>query len=96
MNAPLGPLPFGEERDRVTISVTEDALKAYMTLYVSDDDLTADNRVKLVKEIFDALNKKGSYGIKTELLAEPLRSRVEYLIVKALRQLTERLRNQAV
>lgn len=83
MNAPLGPLPFGEERDRVTISVTEDALKAYMTLYVSDDDLTADNRVKLVKEIFDALNKKGVvYGIKTELLAEPLRSRVEYLIAE--------------
>ena len=83
LKPPRGPLPFGEERDRVTVSVTEDDLKAYMTLYVSDDDLTSENRDKLVKEIFEALNKEGIvYGIKTDILSGPLRSRVEYLIAE--------------
>ncbi|MCX7773176.1 MAG: FapA family protein, partial [Clostridia bacterium] len=85
MSAPSGPEAFGEERDRVTISITDDALKAYMTLYVADDDLSSNKRVSLVKEIFDALSKAGIvYGIKTNLLAGTLKSGTEYLIAEGL------------
>ncbi len=85
MHAPSGPLMFGEERERVTISITDDALKAYMTLYVSDEDLSSSARVRLVKEIFDTLTKAGIvYGIKTNLLAGQLKSGLEYLIAEGL------------
>lgn len=85
MHAPAGPQLFGEERERVTISITDDALKAYMTLYVTDEELSPNNRVKLVKEIFDTLSKAGIvFGIKTNLLAGQLRSGMEYLIAEGL------------
>ena len=51
LNAPSGPVPFGQERERVSINVSEDELKAYMTLYVSEDDLSPDKRLNLVREI---------------------------------------------
>ncbi len=83
--APYGPEPFGEERERITISMTDDALKAYITLYVSDDDLSPNKRVELVKEVLEALSKAGIvYGIKTNVLAGPLRSGIEYLIAEGL------------
>lgn len=85
LKAPYGPEPFGEERERVTISVTDDALKAYMTLYVADEDLAAHKRVELVKEIFESLSKAGIvYGIKTNVLASELKSGVEYLIAEGI------------
>lgn len=85
LSAPGGPEPFGEERERITISMTDDALKSYLTLYVSNEDLLPNKRVDLVKEIFDALNKAGIvYGIKTAVLAGDLKSGTEYLIAEGL------------
>jgi uncharacterized protein (DUF342 family) len=82
-NAPRGPEPFGEERERVSLRISEDGLKAYMTIYVNHEELAPDNRINLVKEIFDALNKAGIvFGIKSKLLAGPLESGVEYLIAE--------------
>ncbi len=84
-NAPSGPEAFGEERDRITISITDDGLKAYMTLYVSEEDLSSYRRVNLVKEIFDTLSRLGVvYGIRTNLLAGVLKSGVEYLIAEGI------------
>ncbi|NMA67254.1 MAG: DUF342 domain-containing protein [Clostridiaceae bacterium] len=83
LNAPSGPVPFGEERERVSISVSSDALKAYMTLYVSEEDLSTGKRLDLIQEIFDALNNEGIvYGINTDVLAGQLKSGVEYLIAE--------------
>lgn len=82
-HAPKGPEPFGEQRERVNIRISEDNLKAYMILYVNNGDLAANNRITLVKEIFDALNKSGVvFGINTKLLAGPLKSSVEYVIAE--------------
>lgn len=83
--APYGPELFGEERPRVITKISDDALKAYMTLYVSGEDLSSNNRVSLVKEIFDTLTKVGVvYGIKTNLLAGTLKSGIEYLVAEGL------------
>jgi len=84
-NAPKGPEVFGEERGRVQLRVSEDGLKAYMTLYVYNEELTAENRLGLVKEIFNALNKEGIvFGINTKVLASHLEAGVEYLIAEGI------------
>ncbi len=63
--APSDPVIFGEERERVSISVAENGVKAYITLYVPKEDLSSDRRSDLSKEIIDALNKAGIvYGVK--------------------------------
>ncbi len=82
-NAPRGPEPFGEERERVSIRNSDDCLKAYMTLYVGNEDLSANNRISLVKEVFEALNKAGIiFGINSKILAGPLEAGVEYIIAE--------------
>jgi len=83
LNAPSGPVPFGQERERISISVSEDELKAYMTLYVSEDDLSHEKRLNLVREIFEALNREGIvYGINADLLMGQLKPGIEYLIAE--------------
>lgn len=82
-HAPKGPEPFGEQRERINIRISEDNLKAYMIIYVNNDDLSANKRISLVKEIFDTLNKSGVvFGINTKLLAGQLKSCVEYVIAE--------------
>jgi uncharacterized protein (DUF342 family) len=50
-----------------------------------DDDLSPNKRVELVKEVLEALSKSGIvFGIKTNVLAGPLRSGIEYLIAEGL------------
>ena len=85
IKAPCGPELFGEERERVVISIADDTLKAYMTLNVSNEDLLPQKRVELVKEIFESLSKIGIiYGLKTNVLASELKSGVEYLIAEGI------------
>jgi uncharacterized protein (DUF342 family) len=82
-NAPRGPEPFGEQRERISLRVSEDNLKAYMTLYVSNEELFNENRIALVKEIFEALNKAGIvFGVNTKLLAGSLKAGQEYVIAE--------------
>ncbi|MGI6085523.1 MAG: DUF342 domain-containing protein [Acetivibrionales bacterium] len=82
-HAPRGPEPFGEERERINLRITEDGLKAYMILYINREELASNNRINLVKEIFEALNKAGIiFGINSKLLAGPLESGVEYVIAE--------------
>lgn len=81
--APYGPVIFGQERERIVITVSSDELRAYMTLYVPDNELAPANRMTLVKEILEALNNAGVvYGIKTDILAGNLMSGTEYLIAE--------------
>jgi len=81
--APYGPVVFGQERERIVVTVSSDELRAYMTLYIPENELAPENRVTLVKEIMEALNNAGVvYGIKTEVLAGNLLPGVEYLIAE--------------
>lgn len=83
--APRGPESFGVIRERVNLRIPEDKLKAYMTLYMHESDLSAENRVNLVKEILDALNTSGIvFGINTQVLADQLNSGIEYVIAEGL------------
>lgn len=83
LNAPQGPVAFGQERERIVIQVAHDGLRAYMTLYVPQSDLAPENRSALIKEIMDALNAAGVvYGVKTEIMTGELASGVDYLIAE--------------
>ena len=83
--APYGPVVFGQERERIVVTVSSDELRAFMTLYVPDNELAPENRIELVKEIVEALNNAGVvYGIKTDILEGNLMSGVEYLIAEGI------------
>ena len=69
VNAPRVPEKFGEARERIIIDVSEDELKAYLTICVDDEELTGSGRANLFKEVMRKLNEKGvSFGIKNNVL----------------------------
>lgn len=81
--APTAPVVFGEERARVVIDVTDDATKAYMTLYVPREDLAPENRPAMVKEINDSISKAGIvHGINNDIFSMELKPGVKYLIAE--------------
>ena len=84
MKVPYGPW-FSVRNGNVLVTVSSDELRAFMTLYVPDNELAPENRIELVKEIVEALNNAGVvYGIKTDILAGNLMSGVEYLIAEGI------------
>lgn len=83
--APYGPVLFGKERERIVVNVSSDELRAYMTLYVPQEELSYENRANLVREIMDSLKAAGVvYGIKSDVLAGNLVSGIEYLIAEGI------------
>lgn len=82
-HAPKGPEPFGELLERISVRASEDGLKAYITLYMPESDLSIENRSNLVKEILEALYEAGiTFGIDNSVLAGQLNPRVKYLIAE--------------
>lgn len=66
-SAPQLPKKFGELKEKIVIKISEDALKATVTYNVPKDYIDFKNRENLVKETYEALNKKGvTFGIKRE------------------------------
>lgn len=83
--APRGPEYFGVLRERIYLRISDDKLKAYITLYVHDSDLSAENRQNLIKEIFDTLTSEGIvFGINSQVLAGQLKAGVEYVIAEGI------------
>jgi uncharacterized protein (DUF342 family) len=66
--APQSPKKFGELKERIVVTVSADGLTATITYNVQKNELDMSNREALVKESYEALNKKGvNYGIKREV-----------------------------
>jgi uncharacterized protein (DUF342 family) len=75
----------GEERERIAVRITDDGLKATMTLYISDSEHSADNHASLVREIIGALKNAGViFGINAGILSGHMESGFEYLIAEGL------------
>ena len=84
-HAPAGPELFGEEQARVNIRISEDSMKACLTLRIEEGNMAPQLHSSLQNEIRDALHKAGIvFGIKTELLNGPLESKTEYTIAEGL------------
>ena len=84
-DAPSEPVPLGIERTRVDIRLSEDALSAWMTLWMAVPEVETGNRALLIREIAAALRQAGvSTGMKTDVLAGPLEVGKEYLIAQGI------------
>jgi uncharacterized protein (DUF342 family) len=66
LKAPQESKKFGDEKKRITIDVTKDEMKAYLTLCVEDKEFV-DDRTKIISEIKEALSSKGiTFGLKLD------------------------------
>jgi len=79
------PVLFGEERERITVEVTPDQLKAYLYLNVPEEELDPKNRKLLIEEIVRALaGKQVVYGINSEVLYGKLENHKMILIAEGI------------
>lgn len=73
LNAPQPMLKFAEVKSRITVSTTDNDMKAYITLHISEAELKESNQSELVREILLKLRKSGViYGIKTDAIFNKL------------------------
>ncbi len=85
VNAPRAPEKFGEAKERIIIDITEDELKAYLTLCVENEELTGASKANLFKEIMRKLNEKGiSFGIKNSVLLGNLENNKQILVAEGI------------
>ena len=83
--APLGPEAFGELRPPVEIEISNDELKAYMILYLSEWELAEQNRPTLTQKILDALAEQEIvFGIKHDVLNGNLEAKQKILIAEGI------------
>lgn len=69
VNAPRPPEKFAESKERIAIELSEDEMKAYVTLYVNDKELSGSGRADIFKEIICKLKEMNiTFGIKSDVL----------------------------
>lgn len=80
---PSPPAKFGEMRERVSVEISNDELRAYITLCVRQNELEDDKKSALIKEVIRKLNEKGViYGIKHDVLLNNLCNNKQILIAE--------------
>jgi uncharacterized protein (DUF342 family) len=85
LNAPHPPIKFGEIDQRVVIEVTDNDMKAYITLYVAEAEMLENNRGALALEIIKKLRERGVvFGIMPEVLKGTLETKVPILIAEGI------------
>ena len=81
--APSGPVPLGTDRERVEVRISEDALEAYVTLWMEPECFLPANRAALIREVALALRKAAvTYGVLSEVFAGEIRYGTECLIAR--------------
>lgn len=71
--APKQAVKFGEAKERITVEISSDELRAYITLSVPEAEFSLDRRNNLIREILRCLNNKGVvFGIKLDHISENL------------------------
>ena len=85
VNAPRPPELFAERKDRILIELSEDELKAYVTLCVDEDELNGPRRADLFKEIMRKLKENGiTFGIKNNVLLNKLCNNERILVAEGI------------
>ncbi|NMB33946.1 MAG: DUF342 domain-containing protein [Clostridium sp.] len=83
--APMPPKKFGELKERISISVSHDGLKAMITFNCPKKELDFKNREKLTKESFEKLKEKNiTFGVKRELFFRKLENSKSYVIAEGI------------
>ncbi|MCX7710988.1 MAG: FapA family protein [Clostridia bacterium] len=85
MSAPKPATKFGETKERVTVEVSADELRAYITLSVMESEFAEDKKVLLVREILQKLTDKGIiFGIKKDVLINNLCNAKQLLVAEGI------------
>jgi uncharacterized protein (DUF342 family) len=85
LNAPHPPVKFGVIDQRIVIEVTDNDMKAYVTLYVEENELSFENRGNLINEIIAKLRERGViFGVRADALAGRLEARVPILVAEGI------------
>jgi len=85
MNAPQPLLKFGEIKSRISVSTSDNDMKAYVTLHINEAELKESNQSELVREILLKLRKSGIiFGIKTDAIFNKLAAEVPILIAEGI------------
>lgn len=83
--APKPMEKFGELKERITIEISSDELKAYVKLSVAENELVGDAKLQLVKEIMDKLKEKGIiFGIKSDVLVGDLYNNKQIIVAEGI------------
>jgi uncharacterized protein len=81
--APKPLTKFGEAKERVVVEVSNDELKACITLCVFESEFGDEKKVGLIREIIKKLNEKGVvYGVKHDVLLNNLVNHKQILIAE--------------
>jgi len=84
VNAPVKPTKFAEIKERVKIDISNDGLKAYVTLCVPDNDLKF-SKLDVIKEVLKKLSDTGIvFGLKQDVLLNSLTNGTPILIAEGL------------
>ncbi len=85
LNAPHPPIKFGLIDQRIVIEVTDNDMRAYVTLYVDESELSEEKRAPLVREIIAKLRERGViFGVKAEALMGRLENKVPVLVAEGI------------
>lgn len=85
INAPRPPEKFAESKDRITIELSEDELKAYVILCVEEEELSGSKRADLFKEIMRKLKENDiTYGIKSSVLLNKMCNNLQILVAEGI------------
>ena len=83
--SPVKKIKFADVKERVAVEISDDGLKAYITLFVSDDELNEGRNVELLKEILKKLSEKGVvFGVNQEALLGELKNQTKILIAEGI------------
>jgi uncharacterized protein (DUF342 family) len=85
LNAPQPILKFGEIKSRISVSTSDNDMKAYVTLHINENELKDSNQSDLVREILLKLRKSGViFGIKTDAIFNKLVTGEQILIAEGI------------
>ncbi len=85
VNAPTPPEKFAEATERIKIELTDNDVRAFLTLDVDREELSGPGRAELVKEIICNLREIGiTYGIKNEVLLGGLENHKRLLVAEGI------------
>lgn len=82
-DAPKKPEKFGELRERISISISDDELSASVTFNLPPEELSMEQREKLIRDTMEGLARKGvTFGIREDVLKGDLSSGKPYPIAQ--------------
>lgn len=83
--APKPLTKFGEAKERITVEVSSDELKAYIKLCVLESEFLEDVKAKLIEEVMRKLDQVGIiYGVKSGVLYNELCNNKQILIAEGM------------